>query len=75
MNTHATSGVHPIALFFCSPDVSFVGYTIPHPSEPKMNLRLQTRGTPAVDVLRWGLKTLMEMCDHIDEQADEVLPA
>ena len=40
-----------------------------------MTLRLQTRGTPAVDVLRWGLKTLMEMCDHIGEQADEVLPA
>lgn len=28
-----------------SAEVSFVGYSIPHPSEPKMNLRLQTRGS------------------------------
>lgn len=27
----------------CSPDVDFCGYTIPHPSEPKMHIRLQTR--------------------------------
>jgi DNA-directed RNA polymerase I and III subunit RPAC2 len=26
-----------------SPDVDFCGYTIPHPSEPKMHVRLQTR--------------------------------
>jgi DNA-directed RNA polymerases I and III subunit RPAC2 len=24
------------------PEVEFVGYSIPHPSEPKMNVRLQT---------------------------------
>lgn len=27
-----------------SPDVEFCGYTIPHPSEAKMNLRIQTYG-------------------------------
>lgn len=27
-----------------SPDVEFCGYTIPHPSEPYMNLRIQTYG-------------------------------
>ncbi|GMF23824.1 unnamed protein product [Phytophthora lilii] len=26
-----------------NPDVDFCGYTIPHPSEPKMHIRLQTR--------------------------------
>lgn len=27
-----------------SPDVEFCAYAIPHPSEPKMNLRIQTYG-------------------------------
>lgn len=27
-----------------SPDVEFCGYTMPHPSEPKMHLRIQTWG-------------------------------
>ena len=35
-----------ISLF--SPDVSFCGYTVPHPSENKINLRVQTKG--AVEV-------------------------
>lgn len=30
-------------LILRSPDVDFCGYTIPHPSEPKMHIRLQTR--------------------------------
>lgn len=27
-----------------SPDVEFCGYSIPHPSDPKMNIRIQTYG-------------------------------
>lgn len=27
-----------------SPDVSFCGYSIPHPSEKRINLRIQTHG-------------------------------
>lgn len=30
-----------------SPDVEFCGYSIPHPSETKMNLRIQTYGKPS----------------------------
>ena len=30
-----------------SPHVAFCGYSVPHPSEPKMNLRLQTNGEHA----------------------------
>lgn len=38
---------------FNSPGVEFCGYSIPHPSEPKMNLRIQTYGT--LDVMpRWS---------------------
>ncbi|KAL4941428.1 DNA-directed RNA polymerase [Aspergillus oleicola] len=29
-----------------NPDVEFCGYTIPHPSEAKMNVRIQTYGEP-----------------------------
>ena len=31
-----------------SPDVEFCGYSIPHPSEAKMNLRIQTYGKPSL---------------------------
>lgn len=30
--------------FFCSPDVAFVGYNVPHPLEKKMTVRIQTNG-------------------------------
>ena len=30
-----------------SPDVELAGYSIPHPSEPKMNMRIQTDGKSA----------------------------
>jgi DNA-directed RNA polymerase I and III subunit RPAC2 len=49
-----------------SPEVSFVGYSVPHPSEPKMNVRVQTTGVPATDVLRDALITLYKVADHID---------
>jgi len=48
-----------------SPDVAFCGYSIPHPSENKINLRIQTNGTSAVDVLRRGLSELTAMCEHM----------
>ncbi|KAL9971845.1 hypothetical protein ACROYT_G018057 [Oculina patagonica] len=48
-----------------NPDVVFCGYSIPHPSENKINLRIQTNGTPAVDVLRRGLSELTAMCEHM----------
>ncbi|XP_020604121.1 DNA-directed RNA polymerases I and III subunit RPAC2-like isoform X2 [Orbicella faveolata] len=48
-----------------NPDVVFCGYSIPHPSENKINLRIQTNGTPAIDVLRRGLSELTAMCEHM----------
>lgn len=30
--------------FICSPEVTFCGYSVPHPSEHKINLRIQTNG-------------------------------
>ncbi|KAF2262043.1 DNA-directed RNA polymerase I and III polypeptide [Lojkania enalia] len=49
-----------------NPDVEFCGYSIPHPSEEKMNLRIQTYdGVNVYTVLEKGLDDLMDMCDII----------
>jgi DNA-directed RNA polymerase I and III subunit RPAC2 len=47
-------------------DVEFVGYSIPHPSDPIMNLRIQTKeGISAVSALQKSLYDLKTMCFHI----------
>ncbi|KNG52596.1 cell cycle control protein cwf14 [Stemphylium lycopersici] len=43
-----------------NPDVEFCGYSIPHPSEAKMNLRIQT--------YEKGLEDLMAMCDVVEKK-------
>ncbi|KAH7827405.1 putative DNA-directed RNA polymerases I and III 16 kDa polypeptide [Monocercomonoides exilis] len=50
------------------PSVSFVGYSVPHPYEPKMHLRLQTNGPPAKDVLLEGAKQLKMLATHLKSQ-------
>lgn len=46
-------------------DVEFVGYSIPHPTQNEMNLRLQTFGRPAGDILNEGLEDLIGVCGHL----------
>lgn len=49
-----------------NPDVEFCGYTIPHPSETKMHLRIQTwedTGTTAFEALRKGCDDLIDFCE------------
>ncbi|CAI5723101.1 unnamed protein product [Hyaloperonospora brassicae] len=59
-----------------NPDVEFCGYTIPHPSEPKMHVRLQTRqGAPADEALRSGLTDLRIVSKHIAEAYRKELKA
>ncbi|CAN6458452.1 unnamed protein product [Victoria cruziana] len=41
------------------PRVEFCGYSIPHPSENRVNIRVQTTGEPAKDVFEDGLQDLM----------------
>ncbi|GJN28071.1 hypothetical protein PR202_gb16152 [Eleusine coracana subsp. coracana] len=62
-----------------SPRVAFCGYSIPHPADNKVNIRVQTTGIrsctpdtcillagdPAKDVLKDALQDLMVMCQHI----------
>lgn len=48
-----------------SPDVNFCGYTVPHPADTKMHLRIQaSKNVRAVDILRKGLADLEKVCDH-----------
>ncbi|KAF2484632.1 DNA-directed RNA polymerase [Neohortaea acidophila] len=52
-----------------NPSVEFCGYTIPHPSEPYMNLRIQTDDdTTVFEVLRKGLEDLSELCDVVEDK-------
>ncbi|KAI8057772.1 DNA-directed RNA polymerase [Syncephalis plumigaleata] len=49
-----------------NPLVEFCGYSLPHPSDDKLHLRIQTfEGTTAVEALEKGLQDLMELCGHI----------
>ncbi|ESO89545.1 hypothetical protein LOTGIDRAFT_125219, partial [Lottia gigantea] len=48
-----------------NPEVEFCGYTVPHPSENKINFRIQTRGKPAVDIFKKGLEDLNKLCEHV----------
>ncbi|BDD61823.1 RNA polymerase subunit AC19 [Monascus purpureus] len=52
-----------------NPAVELCGYTIPHPSETKMNLRIQTyENTTAIEALEKGFDDLMDLCDVVTEK-------
>lgn len=61
-----------------NPDVDFCGYTIPHPSESKINFRIQSKlkddssiTVPAIDIFRQGLVDLKQMCSIVLEKYEE----
>ncbi|KAL2036982.1 hypothetical protein N7G274_010267 [Stereocaulon virgatum] len=52
-----------------NPQVELCGYSIPHPSEAKMNIRIQTyEGTTVYDVLEKGFEDLMSLCDIVTDK-------
>ncbi|PQE22290.1 dna-directed RNA polymerase i and iii 14 kda polypeptide protein [Rutstroemia sp. NJR-2017a WRK4] len=51
-----------------NPDVEFCGYSIPHPSEELMNIRIQTYNMSAEDALRKGLDDLIDLCDIVADK-------
>ncbi|KAK4175988.1 putative DNA-directed RNA polymerases I and III subunit RPAC2 [Triangularia setosa] len=52
-----------------NPDVEFCAYAIPHPSEAKMNVRIQTfEGTTAIEALEKGLRDIQELCDVVTDK-------
>ncbi|KAI8888483.1 hypothetical protein K501DRAFT_282784 [Backusella circina FSU 941] len=57
-----------------SPDVDFCGYSIPHPSVAKMNVRIQTtEKTNAIEALKTGLSNLHELVSHVRDAYAEDL--
>ncbi|XP_021720775.1 DNA-directed RNA polymerases I and III subunit RPAC2-like [Chenopodium quinoa] len=55
------------------PRVSFCGYSIPHPSEARVNVRVQTTGDPAGEVLKDGCQNLINMCEHVRKTFDDAV--
>lgn len=50
-------------------EVDFCGYSVPHPYEPKMNLRLQVKeGNNVRAVLKKGLADLERMAEEIENE-------
>ena len=44
------------------PEVEYCGYSVPHPSEAKIHLRIQSsNGTPAVDILNRALDKIIDL--------------
>lgn len=59
-----------------NPEVEFCGYSIPHPSENKLNIRIQTYGNiTAMEALHQGLDNLSELCTHVEETFSEKVDA
>lgn len=50
-----------------NPQVRFCGYSIPHPSESIMNIRVETYKGSAADVFRKALLDLRAISEHIKE--------
>lgn len=59
-------------VLFCSPQVTMCGYTLEHPAESKMLLRIQTKNGNVYELLKQGLEDLGKMCDHTIETFDKV---
>lgn len=57
-----------------NPDVKFCGYSIPHPSENIMNVRVETNGgKSATDLFRKAVVDLKLMMKHIHDSFIEEL--
>ncbi|KQJ88927.1 hypothetical protein BRADI_4g22120v3 [Brachypodium distachyon] len=55
------------------PRVAFCGYSIPHPADNKVNIRVQTTGDPAKDVMKDALQDLMVMGQHVRATFDKAV--
>ncbi|KAI2507926.1 RNA polymerase Rpb3/Rpb11 dimerization domain [Fragilaria crotonensis] len=60
-------------------NVEFAGYSVPHPSEPVVQIRVQTIPKPqgrklAVRSLQEACNTLSEQCQYVIDQLEAILP-
>mmetsp|Transcript_11309 Transcript_11309/g.25753 ORF Transcript_11309/g.25753 Transcript_11309/m.25753 type:complete len:150 (+) Transcript_11309:42-491(+) len=58
-----------------SPDVEFAGYSVPHPGEPELNMRVQTHpeGATADQAMITALDNIMDVCDHVSKTYKKAL--
>lgn len=58
--------------------VEFAGYSVPHPSEPVVQIRVQTvrcdNRKPAIRSLQDACNTLDKQCQHVIDQLEVILP-
>lgn len=55
------------------PRVTFCGYSIPHPSDTRVNIRVQTTGDPSREVLKDSCQDLMLVCQHVRGTFDQAV--
>ncbi|CRG95671.1 DNA-directed RNA polymerase I/III subunit, putative [Plasmodium gallinaceum] len=53
--------------------VEFAGYTVPHPTQAEINVRIQTTGKPALNILKESLDDLSNICDIMLNKFNDVL--
>lgn len=53
-----------------NPAVEFCGYTVPHPMEKKIHVRVQTSDTPALQVLLQALKDLKKQNEEVKKKIE-----
>ena len=60
-----------------SPHVAFTGYTVPHPSEDRVVVQVQTVGgeVTAMDAMRGAMVAVKDMCDHVEAAVDAEMAA
>lgn len=57
-----------------SPAVGFAGYTVPHPSEPFVHIRVQSSdGSDALERIGGGIDSLEGLCGSIKDKFNEAL--
>lgn len=54
-------------------ETDFCGYSVPHPYEPKMHVRLQTKNTRAIDGLKQGLSDLEDVSNLLEDRFMQAL--
>ncbi|CDU85129.1 hypothetical protein YYC_03001 [Plasmodium yoelii 17X] len=53
--------------------IEFAGYTVPHPTQAEINLRIQTTGKPAINILKDSLDDLSNICTILLDKFKDAL--
>jgi DNA-directed RNA polymerase I and III subunit RPAC2 len=57
-----------------NPVVDFCGYSVPHPAENKMRIRIQAKkGENIIDIMKQGLDDLTQWCFNVERAFDEAM--